>query len=94
MNSGHSLNDVQIPSSNCWLLPAGLLHPLGVGKEFPSGSFSSSRPGVQCGAGRDPGLRRCMGQGDVSSALSGNTCAAILGGSETISYGPCAANKS
>lgn len=37
MNSGHSLNDVQIPSSNCWLIPAGSLFLLGVREEFPPG---------------------------------------------------------
>lgn len=44
MNSGPSLNDVQIPGSNRWLIPAGPLGALGVGEVSPSGS-RVSRPG-------------------------------------------------
>lgn len=53
MNSGHSLNDAQILSSNCWLIPAELLHPLGVWEEFPPGLSCLGGLETSCGTERD-----------------------------------------
>lgn len=93
MNSGHSLNDVQIPSSNCWLIPAGLLRPLGFRRSFHWG-FSVSQTWRSAAEQKGTPFSGGPGQRDPSSALSGDTCAAIYKGSETISYLAGAANKS